>query len=696
LFVTSWVNAQIVNIPDANFKAKLLSSSPTNTVAYSNGLAVKIDLNNDNEIQVNEAVLIDSLNVSSANIANMDGINNFLNLKKLICSNNQLTSLNISSLTSLKKLRGTSNGITTVNLSNNIQLEEILLSVNQLQSINIFNLTNLIRLEVYGNQLTSILVNSLLQLQILNVSTNLLTDINILENLNLQFLSCGGNLISSLDVSQNLNLHLLDCNNTILTSLDLSQNTNLQQLNCNSTQFTSFDLSNNIMLNGFTCQDNPTLNYLNIKNGTGQSGIAAYSGTNNLLYVCTDENEVEIIQLILGPLVNVNSYCSFIPGGDFNSVSGTTQIDSSNNGCDITDSNVPFLAFDVSLNGFDTNNYVYSNSFGNYTLFASEIGIFGLTPSFENPTYFNFSPNPATVNIAQIDNTTTIQNFCVTPNSIHPDLEIVIVPVIPARPGFDAIYKIVYKNKGNQTVGGTVNFIFNDAVLDFLSATVIPSTIGTGVMNWVIPALSPFQVGTILVTFNVNSPQEIPAVNIDDVLSFNATIGLASDVMPNDNSFAFEQIVVGSYDPNDITCLQGNTLPMSEMGTYLHYNIRFENTGTAPAENIVVASEIDLTQYNIQSLQIMESSHPVTVKVTGNMVEFIHQGIDLDTGGHGNILLKLKSNNALANDLVINSADIFFDYNFPIVTNDEQTVFADLSKNDFNKELIIQIYPNPV
>lgn len=91
----------------------------------------------------------------------------------------------------------------------------------------------------------------------------------------------------------------------------------------------------------------------------------------------------------------------------------------------------------------------------------------------------------------------------------------------------------------------------------------------------------------------------------------------------------------------------------------------------------------------------MESSHPVTVKVTGNIAEFIFQNIDLDTGGHGNILLKLKSNAAMPQNEVINSADIYFDYNFPIFTNDEQTVFADLSKDDFIKEGSIQVYPNP-
>ena len=56
LLITGITNAQIVNIPDANFKAKLLSASPSNTVAVNlTGNYSKIDLNSNGEIESTEA-----------------------------------------------------------------------------------------------------------------------------------------------------------------------------------------------------------------------------------------------------------------------------------------------------------------------------------------------------------------------------------------------------------------------------------------------------------------------------------------------------------------------------------------------------------------------------------------------------------------------------------------------------------------
>lgn len=53
---TTLCNAQIVNIPDANFKARLLEASSNNGIAISlSGGYFKIDANNDGEIQQTEA-----------------------------------------------------------------------------------------------------------------------------------------------------------------------------------------------------------------------------------------------------------------------------------------------------------------------------------------------------------------------------------------------------------------------------------------------------------------------------------------------------------------------------------------------------------------------------------------------------------------------------------------------------------------
>lgn len=94
--------AQIINFPDANFKAKLLEASPSNYIAIDlTGNYFKIDANSNGEIEVSEALNISLLNIGSSSIQNLDGILNFINLTYLNCVFNQITSLDISSLSNL-------------------------------------------------------------------------------------------------------------------------------------------------------------------------------------------------------------------------------------------------------------------------------------------------------------------------------------------------------------------------------------------------------------------------------------------------------------------------------------------------------------------------------------------------------------------------------------------------------------------
>src|SRR5690606_6422224 len=71
--------------------------------------------------------------------------------------------------------------------------------------------------------------------------------------------------------------------------------------------------------------------------------------------------------------------------------------------------------------------------------------------------------------------------------------------------------------------------------------------------------------------------------------------------------------------------------------------------------------------------------------------------IMLDSGGHGNILLAMGTNNSLSEgDSVQSKADIYFDYNYPIITNDAVTVFqSTMSIEDNPKAIELKFYPNP-
>ena len=88
-------NAQIVNIPDSNFKARLLGANggvhaSTETPVYypvSDTWGVSssniIDTNGDGEIQVSEAQAIKFLNVYNGSIYDLQGISSFTNLEFL-------------------------------------------------------------------------------------------------------------------------------------------------------------------------------------------------------------------------------------------------------------------------------------------------------------------------------------------------------------------------------------------------------------------------------------------------------------------------------------------------------------------------------------------------------------------------------------------------------------------------------------
>ena len=76
------VNAQIVNIPDANFKNALVNTLCVDTDNNNVGDA-DVDTNNDGEIQVSEALAVIALDVFSNNISDLTGIESFANLQWL-------------------------------------------------------------------------------------------------------------------------------------------------------------------------------------------------------------------------------------------------------------------------------------------------------------------------------------------------------------------------------------------------------------------------------------------------------------------------------------------------------------------------------------------------------------------------------------------------------------------------------------
>lgn len=152
------VSAQIINFPDANFKAKLLQSSSSYDIATDNqGNFVSIDSNNDNEIDIDEAEAIVGLNIGFGSISSVEGIQNFTDLVSLNCSNNNITSLPISALQNIVWLScGQNNLMSLTEIENMQSIEHLDISYNPLTNFDFHNLINLRRIDAIGTTLTEI------------------------------------------------------------------------------------------------------------------------------------------------------------------------------------------------------------------------------------------------------------------------------------------------------------------------------------------------------------------------------------------------------------------------------------------------------------------------------------------------------------------------------------------------------------
>ena len=87
-------------------------------------------------------------------------------------------------------------------------------------------------LKCTDNKLTTLDVSGNPLLYELHCWNNKLTELDLDANTKLLYLYCSNNNIDSLDVSKNINLMKLFCSSNNLTSLDLTSNSSLQYVQC--------------------------------------------------------------------------------------------------------------------------------------------------------------------------------------------------------------------------------------------------------------------------------------------------------------------------------------------------------------------------------------------------------------------------------------------------------------------------------
>lgn len=186
---------------------------------------------------------------------------------------------------------------------------------------------------------------------------------------------------------------------------------------------------------------------------------------------------------------------------------------------------------------------------------------------------------------------------------------------------------------------------------------------------------------------------------------YTATIapsGSVTDCSTNDNAATLLQILGNAYDPNDKT-VYAEPVINGMVKEDLTYLIRFQNTGTAPAQNVYIQDTLS-SLLDFSTLQILETSHPMQIiQSSPGVIRFDFPNIWLpdsttnEPESHGYVIYKIRESDAAYGDnLIQNTAYIYFDWNPPIITNTTVTENVALSVDNQQKNTDITLYPNPV
>ena len=249
------------HFPDANFRNYLLS-------LYPKGYLTTNELNS-----------CTSLYVNNQGITNLTGIEYFTALKTLDCSDNQLTSLNVSSLTELLTLKCSNNKFTYLEVTN----------LPKLTTLNVSNNASLTMLKCFDNALATLVINGCSQLQGIDCSGNNLTSLDVSVYTKLKELYCFDNEITSLNVSGCTLLETLNCNNNNLTTLSVTGKTKLKSLHVDNNELLSTLNCFNNALTNFTLSGCSSLQYLDC-HGNALTSLMIRTYTPQLLYLYCQDN----------------------------------------------------------------------------------------------------------------------------------------------------------------------------------------------------------------------------------------------------------------------------------------------------------------------------------------------------------------------------------------------------------------------
>lgn len=266
------------------------------------------------------------------------------------------------------------------------------------------------------------------------------------------------------------------------------------------------------------------------------------------------------------------------------------------------------------------------------------------------------------------------------------------------RPGFYNELWVFCRNEGSQLTDGILSLEI-DPQQTYSNGEPV-GTLNGSTLTWQMPVLGLGEV--FRAHLWLYTP---PSVPLGTTVDYSANVQTTPpDADPENDTTGVLPRVVGAYDPNDIQVTPelltaqdvANAAPVT-------YTIRFQNTGTFPAENIRITDMLPL-QLRPYSFDFIASSHPCHAQLGNGLLEFRFDNIMLpdstsdEPNSHGWVVFQMKPQNFLLPGATVwNSASIYFDFNDPVHTNAATFSIEDLSTTvrEAGPDKL-KLWPNPV
>lgn len=344
--------------------------------------------------------------------------------------------------------------------------------------------------------------------------------------------------------------------------------------------------------------------------------------------------------------------------------------------------------------------YTDSNGYASYcgNIFSSQAVIAQLSANWLSQHGYTISNTILTLLASQNPNPGYFAVNCGGGQAQCADLWSTVTPWIGYYQNSTAYIKLNYGNYGPAAPGPyTLTLTFPAGVTVITSSLNPGYTISGNTITWNLnSALTAFSTYDQIM-FNV--PAGIPNGTVHSFTSTITPTGNISDCCTANNNGCLVQIVGNSYDPNDKNVDHAEQIAPAVQDE-LTYTIRFQNTGTAPAQNIYILDTLS-TNLDWSTFEMIEASHAMHVENLGNgVLRFNFPQIWLpdstanEPESHGHLVYRVKENAANAEGTeIFNTAYIFFDWNDPIVTNTTYNINTSLGVNEAAVQSIV--YPNP-